>query len=269
MTPLDDEHGFERFYLGSHRAHWLWTMRDVPLFVSHRTLRRRRTPFPRATAPWALDSGGFTEISMHGHWVTAPMEYIDAVDRYDRELGHMEWAAPQDWMCEPQMLERTGLTVDEHQQRTVENYCLLTDLAPDLGFMPILQGWTLADYERCIGHYERAGVDLTRAPVVGVGSVCRRQHTREIVSILTTLRSHGLRLHGLGVKMSGLAAAGNALVSADSMAWSLAARRDDTTCPEGKPSCVNCQHYALAWRRGVLAAMEHEQPQAPLWRDAA
>ncbi|MFC4012929.1 hypothetical protein ACFOY2_37270 [Nonomuraea purpurea] len=27
--------------------------------------------------PWALDSGGFTKLALHGQWVTTPEEYTD------------------------------------------------------------------------------------------------------------------------------------------------------------------------------------------------
>jgi len=40
----------------------------------------------------------------------------------------------------------TGLSVAEHQAPTVANYLQLRDLALDLPFIPVLQGWTLADY---------------------------------------------------------------------------------------------------------------------------
>ena len=53
-----------KFFLGTHLPQWLGRI-DVPLFVSHRMLHKRRT-FPRALGEWALDSGGFTEISMFG-----------------------------------------------------------------------------------------------------------------------------------------------------------------------------------------------------------
>jgi uncharacterized PurR-regulated membrane protein YhhQ (DUF165 family) len=38
-----------RFYLGTHRPTWLWTVTDVPLFISHRVLRdaRSRSRRPR------------------------------------------------------------------------------------------------------------------------------------------------------------------------------------------------------------------------------
>jgi hypothetical protein len=103
--------------LGAHMPHWLAEL-DVPLFVSHRRLAGRRT-LPRARTGWALDSGGFTELSMFGGWRTAAEDYVAAVRRYATEIGNLEWAAPMDWRCEPVMLAKTGLDVPDHQRRTV------------------------------------------------------------------------------------------------------------------------------------------------------
>ncbi len=89
-----------RFYLGTHKPHWL-ALVDFSLMVSHRTLAQRRT-LPRARAPWALDSGGFTEIATYGRWTIPPQAYVEAVARYAAEIGRLDWAAPQDWMCEPE-----------------------------------------------------------------------------------------------------------------------------------------------------------------------
>ena len=55
--------------------------------------------------------------------------------------------------------------------------------------------------------------------------MCRRQSTGQIAVIVTTLASLSLRLHGFGIKTSGLHLYGHLLASADSMAWSYAARR--------------------------------------------
>jgi hypothetical protein len=61
-------------------------------------------------------------------------------------------------------------------------------VAPELPYIPVLQGWTLQDYLRCIELYQAAGVNLTEAPIVGVGSVCRRQSTAEIGQIMLMLQ---------------------------------------------------------------------------------
>lgn len=249
-----------QFYLGTHRPHWLGLV-DVPLFVSHRQLRRYRT-LPVASAPWALDSGGFTELSLHGRWVTTSSEYVAAVRRYSDEVGMLAWASPQDWMNEPAMLAWTGLTVEEHQRRTVDNFLDLRTLAPELPFVPVVQGWEPDDYDRCVDLYERAGVDLGVEPVVGVGTVCRRQDTETGAAIFTRLAERGLHLHGFGVKLTGLRLYGDHLDSADSLAWSYRARRagmdrrktGGPTPPCGKSTCANCLHFALAWRAQAVAA---------------
>jgi hypothetical protein len=169
-----------KFYLGTHMPQWLKKL-DVPLFVSHRRLAGRRT-LPRARAGWALDSGGFTELSMYGRWHTEARDYVAAVRRYAEEIGNLEWAAPMDWMVEPAMLAKTGLSVRDHQRRTVENFLHLRELAPDLPFIPVLQGWTIEDYLRCVDRYAAAGIDLTSYPTVGLGSVCRRSRGLVLVS---------------------------------------------------------------------------------------
>ncbi|MBQ1165703.1 hypothetical protein KBZ21_47770, partial [Streptomyces sp. A73] len=71
-------------------------------------------------------------------------------------------------------------------------------------WMPVLQGWTLQHYLDCLAMYTDAGIDLAAEPRVGLGSVCRRPATSEINEIVATLHSHGLRLHGFGVKTQGL-----------------------------------------------------------------
>lgn len=239
------------FFLGVHRAHWLATA-GVPLFVSHRVLHGRKT-FPRAAAPWALDSGGFTEISMYGGWRTTPREYAAAVRRYRDEIGSLAFASPMDWMNEPIMNAKTGLTVAEHQRRTVDNYLELRQLAPDLPVIPVIQGWEPEEYLRCVDLYAQAGVDLHAEPTVGVGTVCRRQDTATADTIFTSLTDLGLdNLHGFGVKTTGLKRYGQHLASADSMAWSYRARRAGSQPPCTKTNCANCLHYALTWRSRVV-----------------
>jgi hypothetical protein len=197
-----------------------------------------------------LDSGGFTELAMHGWWTVDAATYAADVRRYRDGVGSMAWAAPQDWMCEPAMLARTGLTVAEHQRRTVDNYLQLRTIADDVPFVPVLQGWTRDNYWRHVDQYAAAGVDLTAAPLVGLGSVCRRQATDEIAQLVGEL-SASIRLHGFGVKRSGLAAYGWMLTSADSLAWSYDGRRI-RPCPHtGAVSCANCIAHAVAWADGV------------------
>ena len=237
---------------------WLWNGRltGVPLFVSHRRLRGYKTLRP-ATTRWSLDSGGFTELSMFGEWTVSPAEYVASIRRYRDEIGLLDWASPQDWMCEPVMLERTGKSVVEHQRLTVANYLELRSLDADLPIIPVLQGWVLDDYLRQVEMFEAAGVDLEAEPVVGVGSVCRRQGTWEAAEIALALQP--LRLHAFGAKRDAIGLYGGLLESCDSMAWSYTGRRHPVSWCD-KKTCASCLHFALEWREKALS------PERPtLW----
>ncbi len=258
------------FYLGTHRPTWLAHPRiaqlGVPLFVSRTTLAGRpgrriteRRSLPRATTRWALDSGGFSELDRYGRWTITPREYVAEVRLCVDEIGSLDWAAPQDWMTEERIVAKTGLGVAEHQRRTVDNYLLLRDLAPDLPFVPVIQGQSIEDYQRCVDLYDHASVDLTRERLVGIGSVCRRQGSSVIAAIVATLSAYGLSLHGFGVKTLGISRYAAYLASADSMAWSYDGRRTRPGCTSTHASEANCMRFALDWYDRLLAALD--QPQ--------
>jgi hypothetical protein len=247
-----------RFHLGTHEPSWLARV-DVPLFVSRRRLARLKR-LPRAKGPWSLDSGGFSELSLYGRWRTLATEYASEVRRWRDEVGNLQWAASMDWMCEPFILEKTGLTVAEHQRQTVANYLLLRQLAPDLPWVPVLQGWLHEDYCRHVGDFKRAGVDLAALPLVGLGSVCRRQDTGMVEQLIRQLHGQGIRLHGFGFKQKGLDRVSPWLASADSLAWSFQARKRPPLPGHTHSSCNNCLEYALLWRSRVLQSAERGRP---------
>lgn len=243
------------FYLGTHHPNWLATS-EVPLFVSRRTLGKVKK-LPRASADWALDSGGFSELNLFGAWTTSPSVYVREVRRFASEVGRLQWAAAQDWMCEPFVLKKTGKSVAEHQTLTIDNYLELMTAAPELPWTPVIQGYSPSEYLRHVESYTLRGVDLASLNVVGVGSVCRRQGSEEIRTVFQELRGCGLKLHGFGVKSRGLAGVCDYLTSADSLAWSFTARKQQILmdgCSNHK-NCANCKRYALKWRGDLLAAL--------------
>jgi hypothetical protein len=243
-----------KFFLGTHMPGWLHAV-EVPLFVSAIRMRKRKSHRP-ALRPWALDSGGFSQLTKHGRWTVGPEQYTDEVRAWSSAIGGLCWAAVQDWMCEPHVRALTGLTVEEHQARTVANLHRLRELAPELPWVPVLQGWEPRDYFAHVESYAREGVDLRREPLVGIGSVCRRQETREVVCLIRDLAAHGVKLHGFGFKVNGLtklAAEGGGLVSADSLAWSYQARKRPPLPGCMHKTCANCKKWALAWREALLA----------------
>jgi hypothetical protein len=212
------------FYLGTDRPKWLWNGEaQGPLFISIHTLRRK-SKYPRATVPFGLDSGGFTHLLKHGRWTVSPREYVDDVMRIHVETGRMSWAAIQDWICAPPVLEKTGQDVLEHQKRTLESWHELRRLAPRIPWAPILQGWHPDDYLRHVEMYEDAGTDLAELDVVGVGSIAQRQTSERVVRTLQQLHDLGINLHGFGIKLEGVRKSLPYLKSSDSMAWSWHAR---------------------------------------------
>lgn len=246
------------FYLGTHEVSWI-ARAGIPLFISHRRLARLKRKLPRAIAPWGLDSGAFSEIAEFGRWRMTPREYVAAVARYDREIGMLDWAAGMDLMTEPEILARTGLRTIDHQRLTVANHVELCALWSDFSdascpISPTLQGFTPEQYRECMAMYADSGVDLSAAPVVGVGSVCRRQHTDEIRAVFEAILEVDptLELHGYGVKTAGLAAYGELLCSSDSMSWSMNARKNPRLEGCTHKSCSNCMLWALRWRRNIL-----------------
>lgn len=256
------------FYLGAKELSWLSQL-EVPLFISRRRLQRTRRvkhlhgtirprgrpPCPtRANVEWALDSGGFTELSMHGEWRLTPQQYVDDVHQFRFDIGKLGWVAPQDWMCEPSILNQTGLTVQEHQLRTVENFVELREHLGDL-VIPVVQGWTLGEYAACLELYSNHGVDLTQEPRVGVGSICRRGQDHELFKIVSYLYQQGIQMHGFGVRGRALQMMGQMLLSADSMAWCYGARRSPPLPGCTHRTCQSCPKYALQWRETLLAGV--------------
>jgi hypothetical protein len=249
------------FFLGAHQVSWLWRYK-VPLFISHERLKWRSwaRPFPgRALEGWALDSGGFSMLQKAGRW-HQPWQFAEfgqSIARYHDELGNLRWVAVQDWMCEPQIIAKTGLSVPKHQELTVENYEWALWLMPQVPWVPVLQGWGEGDHLRHYEMYLRRGLDLRAAPVVGVGSICRRQGTSFAAKLLRDLaRKTGLRLHGFGLKLAGLRNVADVLWSADSMAWSFDARYSRIRLPGHQHvNCANCADYALAWRERILETL--------------
>jgi hypothetical protein len=213
-----------KFYIGLHQP------ADARLFdrcmVSINRIRERRSAFPAKEV--IIDGAGFTEVSTHGGYRHSPEEYAEQINHWKRKLGPaMVAAVTQDYMCEPFILGVTGLTVADHQRLTIERYDRIRLAVADAYVMPVLQGYTPAEY---VDHIRQYGERLTSGMWVGVGSVCKRNgDPRAIEDVLLAIHQArpDLRLHGFGLKKT---AFGSGLVwqlleSADSLAWSYHARK--------------------------------------------
>lgn len=210
------------FYVGLHHASVARNFARCCISVN--TLRRRKIGVGDAKV--LLDSGAFTELHLHGAYRQDVSAYAAEIRRL-RESMDIEVAVAQDYMCEPFMLKRTGLTLAEHQRLTIERYDALMEYSTGVPIMPVLQGFDPADYSRHVRSY---GSRLREGQWVGVGSVCKRNGSPvDVQNVLAAIRGirPDLRLHGFGVKLTSIAdsAVRSMLYSADSMAWCYAARK--------------------------------------------
>lgn len=211
-----------RFFVGLHQPS---DARHVAAAcISATRLRTRVAPF--IVHDWIMDSGAFSTIAKHGGYPESPDVYAAEI-HYWKHIGNLLAAVTQDYMCEPWMLTKTGLTIADHQRLTIERYDKLCALVPDVYIMPVLQGYAAEDY---VSHVRQYGQRLGSNAWVGVGSICKRNvYPGAIADILAAIHAErpDLRLHGFGVKKTALydPRVRRELATADSLAWSFSARR--------------------------------------------
>lgn len=195
--------------------------------ISVNRLISRKSWFP--VNDWILDSGAFTRIaSGKGHLSTR--KYAKQIKRWSGN-GNLLAAVSQDYMCEPFILSKTGLTVQQHQRATIARYDSLKRLLSDCSvyLMPVLQGYKPSEY---VEHLRMYGDRLAHGAWVGVGSVCKRNSDPsaiEAVLIAIHTERPDLRLHGFGLKKTALQSSSIVralLYSADSQASSFRQRKE-------------------------------------------
>jgi hypothetical protein len=212
-----------RFFIGLHHPSVAWPF--LGAMISINALIRRQTDF--RVNDWILDSGAFSQLSKNGQWQLSVAQYARQIQRWNK-CGNLVAAVCQDLMCERFILEKTGLSVEEHQAQTIERYLELVVLAAPVYVMPVLQGYKPQEY---VSHLRQYGNLLASGAWVGVGSVCKRNGNPDAIEdVLLAIKSErgDLKLHGFGLKWSALerATIRAILESSDSMAWSDAARKE-------------------------------------------
>lgn len=211
-----------RFFVGLHQPSDAQHFEAA--FVSVNRIRKRKSAF--AVGDWIMDSGAFTTIFKHGGYPEPVSAYADQIRRW-KDNGRLLAAVAQDYMCEADMLARTGLTVADHQRLTIERYDALLSEDTGVYIMPVLQGYSSREY---LSHIEQYGERLKPGMWVGVGSICKRNsNPMAIWRVLDSIKDArpDLRLHGFGLKKTSLQdpIIRDMLYTADSMAWSFAARK--------------------------------------------
>lgn len=174
----------------------------------------------------ALDSAGFVAAAKYRGYLWSVEQYLNLAQSYD-----WSWYSTMDFCVEPE-IAGSQVEVMFRVAETCRMFGELRKAADDRGMaspIPVLQGWTPAQYLWCVDRYP-----LWEWPeLIGVGSMCRRNIHGDVgvLAVLDALDqvlpSH-TKFHLFGVKGKSLELLGQhpRIASVDSMAWDFAARRD-------------------------------------------
>lgn len=272
-----------KFYIGCYNQSHI---KHVPsrFIYSFRQIRKRKSPLNVPDyLEWIMDSGAFQEIFINGKYTYDVEEYQKAILLHKPDIF-----VNMDFMCEPNNLRKTGMSIKEHQDRSTDHQITLKNFAEDndLCFMGTLQGWKTTEYLEHLDILQEQGI-LTE--ITGVGSICRRAATFKILNILRTIKNAApswIKLHGFGVKTSLLKyrESYDLLHSVDSMAWSYAGRKageqavgiggnlfgksclvnGNKTCYRNTDDCANCERYMLKWLGKIEKLIKQNDKQTQL-----
>ncbi|MGE4404388.1 DUF7221 family queuine tRNA-ribosyltransferase-like protein [Pseudomonas sp.] len=192
-----------------------------------------------------LDCGGFTSHVVYGGFPWSIDDYITLAAAHPFRLF-----ASFDYPCEAEIAADRA-AVQERLSRTIGANRETRRRAEDAGIadrlMPVLQGRTPGDYERCAN---ALAWSMTPGRIVGVGSMCRREVRGPeglvaVVEHLDHILPAGVQLHCFGVKGSALPFLRpfeRRLASIDSQAYGIAARHDALRRAVPKTDALVAQH---------------------------
>lgn len=200
----------QEFYYGSS---WHWPLPHLPrVMLSYNYIRTIKKPW-RVDIPLMLDSGAYSVILKYGEYPYSPEDYSKGIEKWH---PHIAWT--MDYPCEPSVQKKGNYDPRKAQEMTMSNQIKLLDL--NVNTQMVVQGWEIQDYLENIDRIKEGGLMTGR---LGIGSICRRGHDREILSIIKAIHNSvpgWVRLHGFGVKTNILRTEGRFfLYSADSMSW--------------------------------------------------
>ena len=192
----------------------------------------------------ALDSAGWCAASLYGSYPWTPDQYLDLAASHP-----WSFYSSMDYCLEPDIAgDRATRMI--RMAETARLYGVCCAGAAKRGIkppMPVLQGWTPAEY---LTSMEWMPIGGEWPELVGVGSVCRRQlfgpnGLLAVLEVLDRALPKNTKLHAFGVKASSLAyIASNPnlarrVLSVDSLAWDAAAR---AACRTGRTMEVRIAH---------------------------
>jgi len=176
-----------------------------------------------------LDSAGFVASRAYGGFPWSVAAYMDLARAFPfRRIASLDYCTEAEIAGDrEEVLDRVSRTIRANRD------CLAQ--AADRGivdrFMPVIQGRSRDDYERCVDALWSA---MAPGAIIGVGSMCRRAITGPEGLVATfehldRILPQEVRLHGFGVKGTALPylkPLGHRIASIDSQAYGVAARRE-------------------------------------------
>ncbi len=170
-------------------------------------------------ASWCLDSGGFTAAQRWGRYPWTPRQYAEFARKMARDLP-LDFVAIMDYACEPNVDRSILATNRERIEATIRNEQLCREAAPDLPWLPVLQGDSLE--ERAYDLELRDKLGMLPKDYAGIGSVCGRgiMAARDVIKFYADMLP-GVKLHAFGLHVQALDddAVFGATRSWDSYSW--------------------------------------------------
>jgi hypothetical protein len=96
-------------------------------------------------ACFCVDSGGFTAARKWGKYPWTHQQYIDFIREMSRDVP-VQFCANMDYACERSVNRSKYNTNIDRIKATIRNEITLQELAPDLPWLPVLQGNNLEEY---------------------------------------------------------------------------------------------------------------------------
>ena len=221
----------------------------------HRPLRRL------AGLDAALDSAGFVAMARYGFYPWTVAAYIELA-----AAAPWRWFSAMDLCVEPE-IARDDAEVLDRIAGTVRLYVRCLHAAEEQGIAdrlaPVVQGWRPDHYLRCLDRLP----GIEHAPVLGVGSVCRRQVggadgvLRVVDTLDRALGNGAARLHLYGVKSEAMHALRDhpRVASVDNQAYGQTVRRAALAAGQSKTDAFLARHMVTFQRRQAALLAEPGQ----------
>lgn len=122
-------------------------------------------------ASMCIDSGGFTAARRWGRYPWTIAQYVEFIRKMSRDVP-LDFCAVMDYACEPGVDRSTYRSNRQRIKATIRNEIACRAAAPDLPWLPVLQGDSLE--ERAFDLALRRRIGLLPTDYAGIGSVCGR-----------------------------------------------------------------------------------------------